>query len=96
MAEAKLAINGGYKVTSFSDTLWLANLYGDNGDFKAAVPLYEQAVQLKPNDTQLLGGLAYVYAQSGDKQKALDIAYKMLQMDPSLKDQVDAFIKSLQ
>ena len=57
--------------------------------------LYSLAIVLDPNNTQLYASLSAVYQKMGDYDNARKTAQKLLELDPSFKPQVDAFLKIL-
>jgi O-antigen ligase/Flp pilus assembly protein TadD len=93
---AQSALDQGYKIQQAGDIQWLAQYYMDNKDYASAVNLYQKGLAGNPSDTQLLAGLASAYAQSGDKQKAIDTANQIATINPAAKTDVENFIKNLQ
>jgi len=57
--------------------------------------LYKTAISLDSSNIQLYASLATAYQKIGDYDNARITAQKMLELDPSLKPQVDAFLKTL-
>jgi len=55
--------------------------------------LYIQAIQIDPNDTSLYTGVAATYAKMHNKEKAIEYANKVLELNPGAKQAVEDFIK---
>jgi tetratricopeptide (TPR) repeat protein len=90
------AISEGYQFKLVQEFKWLINYYADQQNYQRVADLYEQAVKLSPEDYQLYASLATVYAKLGEKDKAIQTAQKVVQLNPASQPSVDAFIKSLQ
>ncbi|MBU2265016.1 O-antigen ligase family protein [Patescibacteria group bacterium] len=78
-----------------ADIKQLINAYTRTSDWPRLVDLYQQWIALAPNDASPFAGLAAIYAQMGEKQKAKDLALQAAVFDPSFKDQAEEFIKGL-
>ncbi len=72
-----------------------ANAYAITKNYAKLLQTYETLVQLDPNNTQFHSSLAATYKELGQLQKARAEALKVLQLDPSTKDSVNAFLQSL-
>lgn len=94
MAETALA--QGYKFKLVKEIRWLINYYADHENYVKVALLYEQAIQINPNDYQLWANLATTYAKMGEKQKAIDAAQNVLRLSPESAQQVQQFINNLQ
>jgi len=77
------------------DIKQLINAYSRTNDSQRIIALYQELISLSPNDASAYAGLAAVYAQSGDKQKAKELALQAAAIDPTYKDQAEQFIKGL-
>jgi len=64
-------------------------------DYKYLPAFYNAALKLDPKNIQLYASLAAAYQKIGDYANARITAQKMLELDPSVKPQVDAFLKTL-
>jgi len=64
-------------------------------DNQKVVSLYQDWVALPLSGAQPYAGLAAIYAQIGDKQKAKEAALKAAQIDPSYQAEAETFIKGL-
>jgi len=51
--------------------------------------------KLKPNDANIYFNIALTYKKMGDKEKAREFALKILEIDPEMKEAIEAFLKSL-
>ncbi|HRY52406.1 MAG TPA: O-antigen ligase family protein [Candidatus Portnoybacteria bacterium] len=78
-----------------SDIKQLINAYGRTNDLPKIKSLYEEWISLFPNDPVPYASLASFYAQSGQKQKAKDLALQAAAIDPSYQEQAAQFIKGL-
>jgi tetratricopeptide (TPR) repeat protein len=66
---------------SFEGYIQLANIYGAHKD-PLAVQYYNTALQLQPNDPQVLYGLGLFYQNMGDSGKARKTYEDLLKVDP--------------
>lgn len=74
----------------------MAGHYIEKKDWNRAAQLYEVLAQLDAKDSAILVDLAKMYAQKGDKEKAIETANRVSELDPRLKESSDQFIKSLE
>jgi O-antigen ligase len=74
----------------------LVNHYAEKEDWPRIIMLYERLTGLSPNDSKVWVNLASLYARVGDKEKAIEAAKKAGELDPSMKDEIDVFIRSLE
>jgi tetratricopeptide (TPR) repeat protein/O-antigen ligase len=72
------------------------NHYLEKGDTVKAIALYEQLVRFEPKNIQFWETLAKLDAQIGDVAGAKAAANQLVALDPSLKSDVDDFIKQLE
>jgi tetratricopeptide (TPR) repeat protein len=56
------------------------------------IPLYDAALKLDPRNAKLAGGMSLSYANIGEYQKASEMAKFAVQLDPSLKDDLQPII----
>ncbi|MCK4805915.1 MAG: hypothetical protein KAS91_01910, partial [Candidatus Pacebacteria bacterium] len=73
--------------------LSVINLLAKEKKYEAIKNLYIQAVQIDPNDISLYTGLAAVYAKMHNKEKAIEYANKVLEINPGAKQAVEEFIQ---
>ncbi|MDP2683441.1 MAG: tetratricopeptide repeat protein, partial [bacterium] len=57
--------------------------------------LYERWTALEPSNAKIFVNLSLLYAQAGQKDKAITTAEKAGELDPSLKSAAEEFIKKL-
>jgi O-antigen ligase/tetratricopeptide (TPR) repeat protein len=76
--------------------LRLGQILRSIGDNNSAILYLQKGLAVEPNNADLYASLADIYAASGEKTKAKEMAEKAVQLNPSLKDAVDQFIKSLE
>jgi len=78
------------------DIQQLINIYFKQKNWSRVISLYEEWINLSVSyDARPYAGLASVYAQLGDKQKAKEWAQKAAQVDPKYKAEAEEFIKGL-
>lgn len=90
------SVRNGLKPTNTESLNWLINYFVEKQDHATVVYLYERAVLLEPNKTQLLPKLAAAYALNGQIEKAIETANTLKQKDPASTKEVDIFIRSIQ
>lgn len=73
----------------------LINHYAEKEDWPRIIKLYERLTGLSPSDSKVWVNLASLYARMDEKEKAIEAARKAAELDPSMKDEVDVFIRSL-
>lgn len=64
--------------------------------YAAAIRLYEDLFKVIPPKAEHYASLASVFAKSGDTAKAVQAAKRALELDPSIQDQFDAFMKQIE
>lgn len=92
--EIKKAIEMGHSYQA-EDIQQLISVYTRLKDYQKAISLYEEWIALAPSSAQPYAGLAALYAQMGESQKAKDAALKAAAIDPNYKTEAEAFIKGL-
>ena len=65
--------------------IMLGNIYYDKGDFREALPWYEEALKLQPANTDVIVDLGVCYREMGDFEKALSYFDQALKVDPVKK-----------
>jgi len=61
----------------------LGAIYVDRRDFESGIVFLEESLKLAPSDAQALFNLSGAYAQSGELEKALDLADELIAINPS-------------
>ncbi|MCK4553946.1 O-antigen ligase family protein [Candidatus Parcubacteria bacterium] len=88
---------GGVTLLSPADYVkGLINHYVDKKDWEKTIKLYERLSVLEKNNVKVWISLAKVYAQVGENNKAIQAAQKSAEIDPSMRDAVEEFIKNLE
>ncbi len=68
-----------------SSKIMLANIYYDKGDFAGAIPWYEEALKLQPENSDVIVDLGVCYRENKQYQKALQLFDQALAVDPKKK-----------
>jgi O-antigen ligase/Tfp pilus assembly protein PilF len=88
-------VAAGYKFTKLQQFSWYIQYYEKQKDYTKTAPLLEKAIELEPNEIGLYVDLAQTYAKLGDYSHARALAKQVAVTDPSLKKQMEEFIKTL-
>ncbi len=89
------AIAAGFKFSQLQQFAWYIQYYQEKKDFEKVIPLLEKAVEIEPNELGLYVDLAKAYAAIGDFEHASLLAQQVEKSDPSRKEEMEKFIKSL-
>ncbi len=89
------ALASGFKFSSLQQFSWYIQYYEKQKDYTKTAPLLEKAIELEPNEIGLYVDLAQTYAKLGDYSHARALAQQVAVTDPSLKKQMEEFIKTL-
>src|SRR3989339_652017 len=73
----------------------LINHYVDAEDWVRVTGLYEQLSVQEPQEVKHLINLAKLYAEQGEKEKAIDAVGRAIKVDPSIEASANSFIESL-
>ena len=71
------------------------NHYIEKRDQLRILALYERWSVLEPSDPKIFVNLSLLYAQAGNKAKAITAAQKAAALDPSMKSAAEEFIRKL-
>jgi len=71
------------------------NHYVELDDIDRLIPLYEQLVRLEKKDVKHKINLAKLYAQVGEKEKAIKMAEEAIALDPTTEKYAQEFIEGL-
>lgn len=74
----------------------VANHYEEKGDTERLLKVYEQLSILAPKDSEIWAGLANLYSQAKDIEKAKNAALKAVEANPEMKEAAEGFIRSLE
>jgi len=77
------------------DIKYLINAYNKIGAWEKIIGLYHEWIDLAPGDAVPYASLAAAYSQIGDKQKAREYALKAAEIDPSIREEAEEFIRRL-
>lgn len=72
------------------------NHYAQKQELDKVVPLYEQLVKFEPNNVDNWINMAKLYQQQGKYKKAIEAAKKARKADPSIKEDIQQFIKQME
>ena len=70
-------------------------IYQSFGDDQSLVPLYEEQLEVYPDNAELWASLAASYANLGQLDKAREAAQKVIEINPDLAPGVEEFLKNL-
>ncbi len=92
----KCLVNGGGDMLAVESVIVQAiNHYSEKEDLDKVIQLYEQLVNFRQKDANVWKNLALLYAKIGNIEGAEKAADNAAKIDPSLRADVDAFIKQL-
>jgi tetratricopeptide (TPR) repeat protein/O-antigen ligase len=64
--------------------------------FDLIIYLYKKGLEQKPDNKELLVSLAAVYIKNGNRQLAIQTIRKVIEVDPSIKEEAETLIKDIQ
>jgi len=91
--EVEWIITNGHEAGSLRDAYFLAERYGDAARIQEYI-IHDDDLLRKDRAT-LYAQLAALYNLAGEKDKARQAAYAVLEFDPMRKDEVEAFLNTL-
>lgn len=94
LKELDIAYNIGYRPTNAFEWGFWAQTYTESKKYWEAIYLYQEAIKLDPQNSKYYEKLAAIYGEVGDKDNAIKMANKVLEIDPGSKDDVEKFISS--
>ncbi len=74
----------------------VVEIYQILGDDLALVSLYQEVIEIHPENAELWMGLAASFANLGEIEKAKEAAFKVREIDPTLASKVEEFLKNLE
>lgn len=93
----QIAKNEKEKINLLTENLnQVAKIYNNYGYSNLAIENLEELINLDPNNSDAYFNLAYLYKQTNQKQKALDILNALLKQDRSQKEKINQFIQQFQ
>lgn len=78
------------------DDARLLNAYIDNGLVNQTLEIWKIRAERKPNDIQTLMSLVAAYLQVNQRQAAIEQIRKVIEIDPTLKEQAEYYIGEIQ
>lgn len=86
----------GKDILTGKNYLRLGDILRTNNDLPGAISYLLKGLQIEPQNADLYASLADSYAATGQIVKAKEAAQKLLELNPSMKEQVEQFLKSLE
>lgn len=74
----------------------IVNAYANVSNYDAVISILEARIKKDPTNNQNRLSLASVYAETGNKQKAIDLINEVIKLDPNFKAQGEQYIKQIQ
>ena len=91
-----LDLNGAHLISPVGVVKTYLNHYGELEDWPRIIKLYKQLTNLEKNRSEHWINLAKLYAQEGEKEKAIEAAGKASELEPGIAQYVNEFILSLE
>lgn len=91
--EADRALLLGYNPSSPSVLINLGFIYGYNKEYKRSLEFYQEALQIQPENLDILKSIIFLADKIGDSDMALAAAQKAVVLDPSLRDALARYLK---
>ncbi|MCX6799556.1 MAG: O-antigen ligase family protein [Candidatus Falkowbacteria bacterium] len=82
-----------FALSNSKNVLYLIDLYANQKQFKKIAPLYEYLIKQEPDNPKYYANLAATYAVLGEKDKMKESIDKAVELDPTLKEEADKFLK---
>ncbi len=95
LAASGAALDKNYSFNSEKEATPIAQIYLDKKDYAGLLRLYARVAQTVPTGTAQ-ARLAALYAQLGRKEEAISAANEVIRRDPSLRSQVEDFIRQVE
>ena len=89
------ALDLNYYFLNADDLTLAATFYSRQNNWIRLEQIYLQGIKFYPKDPQWYASLATVYSKMGEKEKAIEIARKILNIRPDAEEEVEQFIKTL-
>jgi tetratricopeptide (TPR) repeat protein len=83
----------GYVFSSLDQLLWVIDYYEQKKDYNSAVLWYEEALKLNPQDINFYVRMAKNFWLAEQKNKAKDLANRILQVDPKQVENLNEILK---
>lgn len=95
LRELDIAYKGGYTVNNSAQLNFWALIYAMNKEFNKSISLYDRAISSDPKNPLYYEKLAAVYKEVGDKEKAIAMVNKAVELNPELASEAEQFITTL-
>ncbi|MCD6284201.1 O-antigen ligase family protein [bacterium] len=86
----------GFKYNTVKNLERLIRPYYIVKDYRKLKEIYLKLIELKPNNAKYYAGLAAVYKNLGEKEKAKQMVKKAMELDPSYKEEAEIFLQMLE
>lgn len=80
---------------SFEEWEKFAQILVSRGRWSDVLKIFFEMDKLRPNDINTYSNIALTYKKMGNKEKAREYALKILEIDQTMKETVEAFLESL-
>jgi len=86
-----------YRVVALNKVIYLAELYAQEGAYDIMIDMFERLLTIGDFSRQATpyARLAALYAQVGQREKALQYLERAVMLDPTLQAEAEAFLSSL-
>jgi tetratricopeptide (TPR) repeat protein len=82
-----------YQFSSLQALTWVLDYYAKQNNWTRATQVAEKMVKIEPNNKDVYIALTEVYFQSGQKDKARDLAEKLLKADKDLYPKLEKYLQ---
>ena len=86
----------GFKYNTVKNLERLIRPYYIVKDYRKLEEIYLKLIELKPNNAKYYAGLAAVYKNLGEKEKAKQMVKKAMELDPGYKEEAEIFLQMLE
>ena len=93
---AEAVLSSSFVPTQVAQIDWIGQLYAKLEDYPSAVKIYEQALQIDPNNINDYWQLAQLYPKVGKATQAMAMAQVIAKYDPTRAKEMQDFIDSIQ
>lgn len=87
---------GGFSLLNWSDFLSaVESRYYNNKEYDKLIEIYSVVLEYESEDVKAISKMALIYYESGNLDMAEKTARKLVEVDPSLQSEVDAFVEQI-
>ncbi|MEK9165519.1 MAG: O-antigen ligase family protein [Patescibacteria group bacterium] len=90
------ALEVGYEPKIAPQFLGLAFIYGQTGYLDQSLQYYQKALEIEPQNIKILGSIAALHKEMGNKEKARQAAEQILKIEPAMEGEVREFLEILE